>query len=67
MNLSFLNFLGLLIGLGFIVWSVWILYIYYQLPVVGRKYKKVNLWIGVLILLIGIADLLKAIKDILPR
>ncbi|MCX7809312.1 MAG: hypothetical protein N2247_00235 [Leptospiraceae bacterium] len=67
MNLSFLNFLGLLIGLGFIVWSVWILYNYYQLPVVGRKYKKVNLWIGVLILLIGIADLLKAIKDILPR
>ena len=66
MNLSFLNFLGLLIGLGFIVWSVWILYNYYQLPVVGRKYKKVNLWIGVLILLIGIADLLKAIKDILP-
>jgi len=62
-----LNFLGLLIGLGFIVWSVWILYNYYQLPVVGRKYKKVNLWIGVLILLIGIADLLKAIKDILPR
>jgi hypothetical protein len=42
-------------------------YNYYQLPVVGRKYKKVNLWIGVLILLIGIADLLKAIKDILPR
>jgi 4-hydroxybenzoate polyprenyltransferase len=67
MNLSFLNFLGLLIGLGFIVWSVWILYNYYQLPAVGRKYKKVNLWIGVLILLIGIADLLKAIKDILPR
>jgi len=67
MNLSFLNFLGLLIGLGFIVWSVWIFYNYYQLPVVGRKYKKVNLWIGVLILLIGIADLLKAIKDILPR
>ena len=67
MNLSFLNFLGLLIGLGFIVWSVWIIYNYYQLPVVGRKYKKVNLWIGVLILLIGIADLLKAIKDILPR
>jgi len=67
MNLSFLNFLGLLIGLGFIVWSVWILYNYYQLPVVGRKYKKVNLLIGVLILLIGIADLLKAIKDILPR
>jgi hypothetical protein len=67
MNLSFLNFLGLLIGLGFIVWSVWILYNYYQLPGVGRKYKKVNLWIGVLILLIGIADLLKAIKDILPR
>jgi hypothetical protein len=67
MNLSFLNILGVFIGLIFILWSIWFIYNYYKLPVTGRKYRKVQLWIIIVILLIGIADLLKAIKDIISH
>ncbi len=67
MNFNFINFLGLLIGIMFISWSLWILYNYYKLPSVGRKYKKIELWISILILIIGLADLSKAIKDILSN
>ncbi len=56
--------LGITIGLMLLVWSIWILYHYYQLPVVAKKFKKVHLWLGILMLLIGIADLSKAIQDL---
>lgn len=57
--------LGLLIGLMLLVWSIWILYQYYKFPPVIKKFKKVHLWFGILMFLIGIADLSKAIQDFL--
>ncbi|MFN3604980.1 MAG: DUF308 domain-containing protein [Leptonema sp. (in: bacteria)] len=59
------NLLGLFIGFMLVVWSVWILYQYFQLPPLGKKFKKVHLWFGILMFLIGLADLSKAVKDIL--
>ncbi|GIX42515.1 MAG: hypothetical protein KatS3mg129_2248 [Leptospiraceae bacterium] len=65
MNFSFLNLLGVIISLIFIGWSSWFIYNYFQLSASGRKYKKIQLWISILIFLIGLTDLAKSIKDIL--
>lgn len=59
------NILGFIVGFMLTGWSIWILYNYYRLPSIGKKLKKVQLWLGILILLIGLADLAKAIRDIL--
>ncbi len=67
MNSYFFNFLGAFIGIIFIVWSIWLIYQYSNLPSTGKKFKKIELWIAILILLIGIADLSKALRDILKN
>ncbi len=62
MNL-FLNILGITVGILLTIWSIWLLKEYSKLPSSGKKLKRSHLYLGILILLIGLADISKGIKD----
>ena len=56
--------LGIVIGLMLSCWSVYMLVHHYRIPRKIRKERGKQVWPFYLFLLIGLADLLKCIRDL---
>jgi hypothetical protein len=48
-----------------IAWSVWMLVLHFRTPPELRAKRRLRPWIPFLFLLIGLADLTKAIRDLM--
>ena len=58
------HILGFIFGAMLIGWSVWMLVLHFRTPSELRA-NRVRPWIPILFLLIGLADLSKAIRDLI--
>ncbi len=66
MRENFLLFLSLVIGLLFTAWGAWAVLSRLRARREGN-YHPISFWISGIILFIGLADLLKAVRDILQH
>jgi uncharacterized membrane protein YfcA len=58
------HLLGLLFGAMLIAWSIWMLWLHFHTVPEQRAYRRVRPWIPGILLLIGLADLTKALRDL---
>lgn len=61
------HILGFLFGAMLLGWSSWMLVLYYRTPSSLRPRRRIRPWMAILFLLIGLADLSKAIRDLMQQ
>lgn len=59
------HILGFAFGAMLIGWSAWMLVLHFRTPPELRAKRRVRPWIPIVFLLIGLADLSKAIRDLM--